>query len=214
MLREVYHIYVGRFRSRMRFPTYAGPVSSQLASSADPIRFSTIALALARLDKDCIPGDMAELGVYRGETSRFLHICAPGRTLHLFDTFTGFPDGFTTDKPDRFRATSVESVKRRIGDCSNVFLHIGIFPETAVEVAAERFSLVMLDADCYPSTKAGLEFFYPRTVPGGYIFLHDFNNPESDWGVSRAATEFVANKPEQIMEIPDTWGTAFFRRIG
>jgi O-methyltransferase len=214
MLRQVYHIYVGKFRSQMRFPTYTGPVGRQLGHSADPIRFSTLALALARLDKDRIRGAIAELGVYRGETSRFLHLCAPDRALHLFDTFTGFPEGFTRDKPGRFRATSVESVKRRIGDCSNVFLHVGIFPETAVEVAEERFSFVMLDADCYLTTKAGLEFFYPRTLPGGYIFLHDFNNPESDWGVSRAATEFMSNKPERIMEIPDTWGTAFFRRIG
>jgi O-methyltransferase len=214
MLRRVYHIYVGKFRSRMRFPTYGVSVGSQVTRSADPIRYSTLALALTRLDRDCIQGAMAELGVYRGETSRLLHICAPERTLHLFDTFTGFPDGFTADKPDRFRATSVESVKQRIGDCSNVFLHVGIFPETALDVHAERFALVMLDADCYPSTRAGLEFFYPRTVPGGYIFLHDFNNPESDWGVTRAATEFMANKPERLIEIPDTWGTAFFRRIG
>ena len=131
-----------------------------------------------------------------------------------FDTFSGFPDGLTDDKPDRFNDTSVDFVKRRIADTRNVVFHVGSFPATTAGLEAKRFALVMLDADCYPSTLAGLHFFYSRTIPGGYIFLHDFNSPESSHGVGRAAAEFMSDKAERIVEIPDTWGSAFFRKVG
>jgi O-methyltransferase len=42
--------------------------------------------------------------------------------------------------------------------------------------------------------------------------MHDFNNPESDRAISRAATEFLADKPERLIEIPDEWGSALFRK--
>jgi O-methyltransferase len=51
-------------------------------------------------------------------------------------------------------------------------------------------------------------------VRGGYFFLHDFNSPESNAGISRAAFEFLADKPELLIEIPDFHGSAMFRRTG
>jgi O-methyltransferase len=197
----------------MRFPTFPPLVDMEVRYSADPVRYATLGLALQRLRSEGIVGDLAELGVWQGETSSFLHLCAPERILHLFDTFSGFPDGLTQDKPDRFNNTSVDVVKGRLGDTHNIEFHVGRFPQTALGMENKRFALVMLDADCYPSTLSGLQFFYPRTVPGGYIFLHDFNSPESDHGVNRATSEFMSDKAERPMEIPDTWGSAFFRKV-
>ena len=48
---------------------------------------------------------------------------------------------------------------------------------------------------------------------GGYIFVHDFNNPESNRGVSRAVLEFLDDKPEKIIEIPDKWGSVVIRKL-
>jgi len=214
ILHRAHRKYVGRFRSEMRFPTFPPGVQQEIRSSVDPVRYATLGLAVERLKSEGIEGDFAELGVWRGDTSCFLQLCAPGRVLHLFDTFSGFPEGLTNDKPDRFKDTSLTQVKNRLGSAANVAFHVGYFPSTAAGLDATRFSLVMLDADCYPSTLSGLQFFYPRTVPGGYIFLHDFNSPESDHGVSRATSEFMVGKPERIAEIPDTWGSAFFRKSG
>ena len=50
-------------------------------------------------------------------------------------------------------------------------------------------------------------------VPGAYFFMHDFNNPESNHAISRAAQEFLADKPERLVEIPDVWGSALFRKL-
>lgn len=212
-LRRIHHRYVGRFHSEMRFPTFARFVKEEVRNSVDPVRYATLGLAVQRLKLEGIEGEMAELGVWRGVTSRFLHLSAPERVLHLFDTFCGFPKGLTNDKPSRFNGTSLELVKNRLGDTKNVEFHVGCFPATTGGLDSKRFALVVLDADCYPSTLSGLQFFYPRVSPGGYIFLHDFNSPESDHGVCRATSDFMSDKPEYLIEIPDTWGSAFFRRV-
>jgi O-methyltransferase len=50
-------------------------------------------------------------------------------------------------------------------------------------------------------------------VPGGYFFMHDFNSPESNYAISRATHEYMSDKPEMIVEIPDEWGSAVFRKL-
>ncbi|HWQ93590.1 MAG TPA: TylF/MycF/NovP-related O-methyltransferase, partial [Clostridia bacterium] len=79
-----------RFYPHMRFPTYNDKACKAVSSNGDPVRFSTIALALKRIDTDEVPGEIAEVGVWRGDTSRFIRTCT-SRELHLFDTFEGFP---------------------------------------------------------------------------------------------------------------------------
>jgi O-methyltransferase len=198
----------------LRHPPFGEPMRYDVARSRDPVRYASIALALHRIDAEGIAGQMAEVGVYRGATSRFLHAGCPRRKLYLFDTFEGFPEvDLEVSEDDRFRGTSVELVKSVIGDLNNVEFREGYFPETAAGLESETFAFAMLDVDLYKPTLAALQFFYPRMSRGGYIFLHDYTSPESDQGVSRAAREFLADKPEQVIELPDRDGSALFRKM-
>jgi O-methyltransferase len=43
--------------------------------------------------------------------------------------------------------------------------------------------------------------------------MHDFNSPESERAVSRAAAKYMADKPELLIEISDYFGSAMFRKI-
>lgn len=203
-------------KNHMSHPPYGDDVHRLVKAHIDIVRYGTIALALHRLHVERIPGAMAELGVFKGELSAFLAAIERDRTLHLFDTFAGFPEGDLeageTNDP-RFQDTSEEAVRRRIGDCDNVRFHVGAFPGTAWAIDEERFAFVMLDPDKYKPTLAGLETFYPRMSRGGYIFLHDYNNPESDFAVSRALSEFLADKPEKPIDIPDANGSVLFRKL-
>ena len=61
---------------------------------------------------------------------------------------------------------------------------------------------------------ASLEFFYERMAPGGYLVMHDYNNPESDWACKRAFDSFLADRPELVLELGDMWGSALIRRAG
>lgn len=143
-----------------------------------------------------VPGCVAELGVYRGGALWLLAQRHPDREVHGYDTFTGIPPqlhdpALDWHKPGEFSA-SVEEVSAFLSDCPNVELHPGLFPETAVDV---QYALVHLDADLYESTRAGLEYFWPRLSKGGALVLDDF-----DWsfcrGVMKAVAEFLADKPD------------------
>jgi O-methyltransferase len=201
-------------RKPMTNPPYSAAIRNRIEELADDVRYASLALAIERLKTEGIEGSFAELGVYQGQTSRFLHGLAPDRRLYLFDTFAGFPKEDAQAGDDgRFRDTSQEAVARFIGDLQNVIFRVGFFPATAAGLEDEQFALVMLDCDLYQSALAGLRFFYPRLVPGGYFFMHDYNSTESDHGIMRAVSEFLTDKPELVFEIPDQWGSAAFRKI-
>jgi O-methyltransferase len=204
-----------RFRE-MRFPTFSSSVHNSIAPSDDYFRYATLGLALQRVLDEKIPGALAEVGVWRGETSAFLHSVAPKRRLYLFDTFAGFPErDLPAEKEDRrFRDTSVEAVRKRVGASSAVILKPGYVPDVLHEVADERFAFVLLDLDLFDPTQKSLEFFYPRVSPGGYLIVHDYNNPESDWACKRAFDGFLEGKTERVVELGDVWGSALIRVIG
>lgn len=198
---------------RPRFPSYGRAAANYLAGADDPVRYAAVAYAVTALERQQIAGSLAEVGVYRGELSALLHLLAPERDLYLFDTFAGFPEQDLNGADQRFRDTSIEIVKAALGDTQHVIFRPGYFPDTARGLEQERFAFVMLDVDLYQPTRAGLQFFYPRLVPGGYLFAHDYNSPESNQAVARAVNEFLQDKPEKIIELPDIWGSIVIRKI-
>lgn len=145
-------------------------------------------------------GNMAELGVAYGASAKLICDFAPGRTLHLFDTFDGLPAPAERDSV-KFAAkqfqSGIESVRRYL-DGRDVVFHKGLFPATAAPVSGMVFSFVHLDADLYESTIEGLKFFYPRLCPGGIILCHDYLSAD---GVDAAVREYFADKPEPVIEL-------------
>ena len=56
------------------------------------IRSSVLLRLCRRLNHTGIPGSVAELGVYKGDTAWKLNLLFPDRRLYLFDTFQGFSE--------------------------------------------------------------------------------------------------------------------------
>ena len=105
------------------------------------------------LDKN-VPGAIAELGVYKGNSAKLLHILAPQRKLYRFDTFQGFDPKDIKVEPKgkvqltKFRDTSLAEVQQYVNGSTNVTFCPGYFPETSHHIPEnETFSLVHLDAD-------------------------------------------------------------------
>jgi len=175
----------------------------------DLIRYYFLYLQLQRIDDQQIPGDIAELGVYQGNTAFFLSRITPTRTLHLFDTFAGFSeqDSKLHASTNDFKDVSIDAVKRRFPD--RVEFHVGYFPDTADSIRpGSRFALVHVDMDLEAPITAALEFFYPLLSPGGVMIVHDYNNTRSwDQGAKKAVDRFVADKPETPIEMPDRLGS-------
>jgi O-methyltransferase len=164
-----------------------------------------------------LDGDVAELGVYKGNTAALLARLARrlGRTAYLLDTFSGFSTddlaGIDAKERMAFADTSLPAVRALVGDEATVFVQ-GSFPASAAQLpATAAFILTHLDCDLYAPMRAGLDYFYPRTKPGGFIIVHDYSSLR--WpGSKQAVDEFLADKPERIVPIPDKSGTAVIRR--
>jgi O-methyltransferase len=149
-------------------------------------------------------GAMAELGVFQGSSAKIICEAKKDCFLYLFDTFAGLPEPDAMEMQLLSRGqflASLPKVQGLLEEYANVRFHPGMFPQSASEMDGVRFSLVHLDADLYSSTLAGLEFFYPRMVPGGIIIAHDYSTLP---GVARAFAEFLTDRPETVIELPST----------
>ncbi len=153
-----------------------------------------------------LPGDVAEVGVYRGGTARLLAktLAATRKPIHLFDTFEGMPQTDpmrdTLRKGD-FGETSFEDVKNYLRDCRDVRLYPGLFPETATPIQDSSFCLAHVDVDIYRSVLDCCEFFYPRLERGGVMIFDDYGD-KSCPGARMAVDEFFSEKRETPCYLP------------
>ena len=155
-----------------------------------------------------VPGDFAEVGVFKGGGARVLREVKGERLLHLFDTFTGMPETDPARDPSHkvgdFATAPLDNVKRYLGT-DGIRYYPGFFPATTAghEPELERFAFVHLDVDIYQSTIDALRFFYPRLSPGGLLITHDYSALTCP-GVAAAYEEFFADKPERVLPLWDS----------
>ena len=186
-------------------------------NAGDLPRLYALIMNVKQILDDGVIGDMAELGVYRGNSAALLAHYAREykRTVFLFDTFEGFDTrdltGADKSKEIEFSDTSLTAVRDLVG-LERVKFVQGRFPKSIpLDLYASKFCLVHIDCDLYQPTKAALEFFYPRLSPGGLIIMHDYNNPY--WGgIKLAVDEYCREIPERPIVLGDKSGTAMFRK--
>ena len=172
-----------------------------LLSDMHALQIQVCVRAAARLD-----GVMAEAGGLAGGSARLICEAKGSVPLHLFDVFeTLQAEG--DDAPDLRRHFGAihgvrAEVERLLEPYSAVHIHEGVFPATTAGLQATRFSFVHLDLDLEPGTRAGLEFFHPRLVPGGILLGDDYNLP----AVRRVFEAYFAGRPDTVMVMP--WGQA------
>lgn len=159
-----------------------------------------IFMAVKQTEK--LKGDIAEVGVFMGGSSKLICEAKGNKRLHLFDTFEGLPALSEEDNKNLFYenqfSASYEEVKNYLNSYENVFFYKGLFPSTAGPVSNETFSFVHLDVDLYEATLECIKFFYPRMSKGGIIISHDYAFAS---GVKKAFDEFFYDKPEPIIEL-------------
>jgi len=172
---------------------------SILFFGATPVLFSPGELLnlyhTARLMRDH-GGAYAEVGAFKGDSAEIVCGVKEDRPFYVFEAFEGLPSGGHADR--RFAhgmfASSEANLRRRLNQYPNTIVVPGYFPRTASAILTETFSYVHLDVDLYATTRAALEFFYPRMRAGGRIISHDYGQCEGVW---RAVNEFLADRPEQ-----------------
>jgi len=139
---------------------------------------------------DKVKGDFAELGVFKGSTSKFIRLVFPERNIHLYDTFQGIlgSDPSVDKHKDGEFSVPLEEVKALVGTYG-VEYHVGMFPETFKE-HDKKFAFVHVDTDTYFGTKSALEAFFPCLESGGTILMDDYRWPACP-GVEKAVMEWL-----------------------
>jgi hypothetical protein len=174
-----------------------------------------------------LPGDVVELGVYRGNSlmafANFMEIRNMGdrhRRVIGFDNFKGFGDldekdgaekpefgktggGFASrDFEEPLRdAIAIFDADRFIPYKPRILLVKGDIEETVPRFVAEnpgtRIALLHFDADLYRPTLVALERLWPLVVPGGIVAFDEYGIPPWE-GESRAVDEFFAGKAMRL----------------
>jgi len=120
-------------------------------NGGDIARWYFLNLTIEQLLKEAVSGDVAELGVYKGNTAAILARYAErtAARCYLFDTFEGFSsrdmEGIDSGVPMAFGDARLEDVRRLVSSNAAVYVQ-GWFPDT----------LATLDAD--PRFAVGLRF--------------------------------------------------------
>jgi O-methyltransferase len=223
-----------------------GQVSKELIrlerNYPDKVRFFNWWFQAERLKRDRVPGDYAELGVYKGESAKILHHMDPSRTFHLYDTFEGFKEEdlknetgeAATYTTRNFADTSLEAVKRYLGGSGRFVYHAGRFVGSAVSgqqsaVSSQRSAVSESEsADRRPATgdrrlslvNLDADLYLPTKA--GLEYFYPLLSPGGviivhdytyKWpGIKKAVDEFTATIPESLTLVPDMDGTVMIIR--
>lgn len=176
----------------------------------DYVRMACFEFAVKEIRKHGLHGNVAELGVFRGDFAQYINFAFPDRKCYLFDTFEGFDAEEALKEVDKkhcteefveaFKNTNINIVMDKMPNPENVIIKRGYFPETACDLE-EKFVFVSLDVDFEASIYEGLNYFYPRLVKGGYLFIHDYNQG-SLLGVESAVDKYEAAHNIMLCKVP------------
>lgn len=184
----------------------------------DYFRFRTFELMANEILMKDVPGEVAEVGVFRGIFSRMINYKFCDKNLYLFDTFESFDteefkQEFEKGRCDAefiqdFAETSVESVLNSMPYPQKCVVKKGLFPQTVSGMEDESYAFVSIDVDFENSIVEGLRYFYPRLNSGGAIFIHDYNNRFLE-GVKVAIDRYEKEINSRLIRVPlaDEGGT-------
>lgn len=150
-----------------------------------------------------LPGNILEVGTWRGGTAGIFTKVNPNKIVYLADTFEGVVKSSNWEHyEDRAHAdTSQELVVDFLTNkikVSNFKILKGIFPEdTGNQIQDESLSFVYLDLDVYLSTKDAFNFIWDKVVHNGIVAFDDYGMISACEGISRFVNE-IKNDDDKI----------------
>jgi len=139
-----------------------------------------------------VPGDLAEIGVWRGGVGILMRAVLralgdTGRKVWLADSFQGHPHPdprqYPADRDDPHRTfrelvVAQDTVQQNferygLGDGQVCYLP-GWYRDTLPVAPIDRIALLHLDCDMYESNIVALRSLYDKVSPGGYVVIDDY----------------------------------------
>ncbi len=212
IIKNRYHVIRGMKRDEKEaFTLLGGKTTRHEDMFADDYnRIRTFELVAEEIRERNVPGEVAEMGVFKGEFAQYINAAFPEKKCYLFDTFEGFRSSEAEKERqagncgvafvERFRDTNIDQVLCRMPNRGKIICRKGLFPES-LKGLEENFAFVSIDVDFERAIFDGLEYFYPRVNIGGYIFIHDYNSAELE-GVKRAVRKYEKQYGIYLAKVP------------
>lgn len=219
--------YFAPFAQAMRWPLYIRDRRRRKHSEWSPQALRYVGMADRRTDPrvDIVvklleislkyPGDIAECGVFQGQTSLALGIVIKEagcpKKIYALDSFEGFNEVADTEaaylgngienpllRKGAFSETSLKLIewKLRATGLAGIILPVkGYFQHTLPTLPTGQYCFVHLDCDLGESYRECLEYFYPRMAPGGIVCFDEYHIPA--WPLTtQVIDDFFTGKPE------------------
>lgn len=175
--------------------------------------------AVLEIDRNNIPGDIVECGVWKAGNIIAARKLSPKRVCWLYDTFTGMtkpgPDDVNrrgisaltlfaqaTEAWECASLAEVQDILARhdVLDDNLTRFVVGDVCQTLIDKAnlPDRIALLRLDTDWYASTLVELAVLYPRLEHGGILIVDDYGH----WQGARKAVDeyFGADYPKTMID--------------
>lgn len=185
----------------------------------DYFRYRTFEFLANEIIENNVEGKIAEVGVFRGTFAKLINQKFWDREFYLFDSFEGFREEEVEKEiqlgrcdrifKDNYTQTTEELVLEKMLYPEKCRIFKGLFPDTVTEdVNQSKFAFVSLDVDLEESTYQGIQFFYPRIVGGGILYIHDYNSSHL-FGVKKAVMRYEKDNNIVLKKVPlaDQCGT-------
>ena len=176
-----------------------------------PVRQVQTLESIKRIVDNSIPGDIIEIGVWRGGTimimlMKLLQMGVRDRHVHLYDTFAGMTEP-GQDDIDPAGNSAIDILERVMCRSSydevvqNVasieypmeYVHFHVGDIRRVQDIPREIAILRLDNDWYELYKFELPLFEPRVSPGGVVTIDDYFY----WGgCKKAVDEYILEHKE------------------
>lgn len=143
------------------------------------------------------PGDVLEVGVYRGGTlvvlAEAVRRLSPGRTVIAVDTFRGHPysDGHPVHPKGKYGDVCVAELRAMLaarGLSDYVSIEVGLAEEILPLLDLRGVTFAHIDCDLYKAIKFCASYLPTRISPDGTLFFDDFLHDHCP-GATRALIE-------------------------
>ena len=138
-------------RSQLDALGYDGEILSPALLKTFDARSAQMRLIAEQINALAVPGDVAELGVFRGDFAVQINAAFSDRTIHLFDTFEGFcaadvdierQNGYSAARVGDFSETAKDIVDKKLLYRERAVFHKGFFPAAIPEPSRGSFRSV------------------------------------------------------------------------
>ncbi len=187
-------------------------------------RLSQVEECVHQVLKDEVPGDLVNVGTWRGGTGILMRGCLKAygddtRNVWVFDTFEGVPapngSKYPIDAPWVFNvykelAVSLEQVRLNFSkydllDDNTRFVK-GLYAQTLPSTPINKISVLCVFGFLYELTMDVLVNLYSNVSPGGYVIINDFSLPTTQAAVNNFRNAYQITDPiHQIDSVGIYW---------